>query len=125
MKIEEIKQCVSEINKIVTSELWFDLELNYYRKNLIQLIGSIDLTYGYTLSIDFNEVFFVSMPVDWKTNTQNGFLFLLEGEELKEISLKFKIEIGFYVFKFMTEDQVCVYISSKEISFINKKRDFE
>lgn len=110
---------VDELNQIVSASLWFDFTILSYQKGNLEIGGSIDLLYGYTLKITFTDVFFISMAADWKTDTEKPFLYVLSlsGDEFMQINMLYEIEIGYEVFKIQPEDAKPYYVAAKSINF--------
>lgn len=104
MSIEEILCEVEVINEILKMSLWMDFEIKRYSEGKLTIYGGVDLLYSHSIEISFEDVFFVSLPFEWKTDTKAEVLHLLEGEASKAINLKFMVEQGYHIFKFMAED---------------------
>ncbi|MDQ0271329.1 hypothetical protein [Cytobacillus purgationiresistens] len=119
MDIEEVKLVVQEINDFIKSGLWFDFEIKQYLDGELSLHGGLSLSYP-DIEIKFKDIFFVSLPMMWKTDTKETILNILEGEAEREISEKFQVEYLHYIFKFTPEDYPsnfgCI-IAAKEISY--------
>lgn len=110
---------VDELNRIVSANTWFDFTILSYQKGNLEIGGSIDLLYGYTLKITFVDVFFISMAADWKTDTRKPFLYLLSSSryEFMQINVLYQIEMGYEVFKIQPEDAIPYYVAAKSINF--------
>ena len=120
MNASEIKVVVGKINSFIQQGLWLDFEVCQYSKNKLTLIGGIDLIYSHDIEIYFEDVFFVSLPMEWKTDTKRNVFQLLEGEDAKTVNIRFKVEQGYHIFKFTPEDYPddfgCL-IGAKSISY--------
>ncbi|BCN29443.1 hypothetical protein [Anaeromicropila herbilytica] len=82
----------------------YGLILRYYSNSDMKIIGGEDLFYTHEIEIIFRDVFFVSLPMEWKTNTKKTVFELLEGENAKKINILYKVEQGYYILKFAPED---------------------
>lgn len=124
MNINEIRKVVADINHYAKKQLWLDFEVNQYLNRKMTVIGSIDPSSTPNIEIHFEDIFFVSLPTEWNTDTSVSILVLPEGEEAFLINKKFQVEQGYYLFKFIPEyypDEFGCLIASKKISFLNKK----
>ena len=125
MNIEHIICVVNEINDYIKKQMWLDFEVLSYENYTLSIIGSIDISSEHDIKIIFNDVSFISMPFEWKTDTSVEALILVTGEEAVIMNRKFQVERGHYIFKFVPEsflgDFGC-YLAAKTISYqINKK----
>lgn len=100
----EIKSVLKEVNNFLTGQLWMDFEIIEFSKNVLKIIGSIDISASPTMELIFEDVYFVSSPFNWKTDTSKTVISLLDGEEAKGINLKFQVEQGYHVIKIWPED---------------------
>lgn len=119
MNIEEVKLVVQEINEFIKCGLWFDFEIKQYIDGELTIYGGLSLSYP-DIEIKFRDIFFVSFPMMWKTDTTETILNVLEGEDEKEISEKFQVEYLHYIFKFTPEDYPSNFgclIAAKELSY--------
>ncbi|MBW7473868.1 hypothetical protein K0T92_03815 [Paenibacillus oenotherae] len=119
MNIEEVKLVVQEINDFISSGLWFDFEIKKYFDGELSLYGGLSLSHP-DIEIKFKDIFFISLPMIWKTDTKETILNVLEGEDEKETSEKFQVEYLHYIFKFTPEDYPSDFgclIAAKEISY--------
>ena len=99
-----ISLIIDKINNHIRKEQWFDFEIIKYGQNELFVGGGKSLSYPYELEIHFKDVCFVSVPVEWRTDTSNNVLFILEGEEAYKVNRKFQVEQGYHVFKFVPEE---------------------
>lgn len=104
MNVIEIKNVVEKLNSFIQKGLWLDFEVCQNSKNKLTLHGGIDLLYSHDIEIRFEDVFFVSLPMEWKTDTKSTVVQLLEGEDAKAVNIRFKVEQGYHIFKFTPED---------------------
>lgn len=120
MDIEQAKQTIARLNHYLQQQLWFDFELIEYRQRRLVVIGSIDTTVHHNVEIWFKDVFFVSLPLEWKTDTSNPPLSLLEGEEAVRTNVRFQIEVAYHIFRFSPEDYPSDFgclIGARELGF--------
>lgn len=113
---------VNEINLIIERQLWMDFQVTNYDGYSLTIVGCLSLSFPdqYEIKIYFRDVFFVSLPMDWKTDTSKIVLSLLEADEAGEINWKFQVESGYHIFRFKPEDYPddfgCL-IGAREISY--------
>jgi hypothetical protein len=121
MEKNDVKKVVDEINNYIQKGLWLDFEVSQYSKNKLMITGSIDPSNPHDIEINFEDVFFVSLPLEWKTDTTKTVLHILEGEDAKALNLRFQVEQGYQIFKFSPEDYPddfgCI-IGAKAISYL-------
>ncbi|MDQ1236121.1 hypothetical protein QE450_003619 [Paenibacillus sp. SORGH_AS306] len=127
MEKHEVEQIVKEINKYIEKELWFDFTVISLIKNEIIIQGGLSLTYP-EIEIRFKDIFFTSLLMDWNTDTRNGSLYVLDGEEATQMNLKLKVERSHFIFKFVAEEyseEVELLIVAKQISYrlLTTKKD--
>ena len=114
---EEIKNIVTQIDKEIRKEKWFDFHvLNYYGSRLT-IGGSVDLTYYHKLEIVFEDVFFVSgVFAGWRSDTSDEVIILPANE--KDLNQKFEIEQGYQLFIIRAEDYKNNFVvAAKNLSF--------
>jgi hypothetical protein len=102
--INDVKKIVDKINEFINGRLWLDFEMIQYQNHVLTITGSIDTSYPYDIEIKFEDIFFISLPIEWKTDTSKVVLKVLEGEEAISINKRFQVEQGYYIFKFIPED---------------------
>lgn len=111
---------IREINTFLQRELWFDFEIMEYKNSRLMLFGSVDATYRHDIEIYFHDVFFVSAPMEWQTDTSTPPLELVKGEEADRLNINFQVEHGFYIFRFNPEyypREFGCFIAAKEIKY--------
>ncbi|WP_417129420.1 hypothetical protein [Ruthenibacterium lactatiformans] len=104
MEKKEIESVLKEVNDYLSEQLWMDFEIIQYSKNSLKVIGSIDISDVPTMELIFEDVYFISAPFNWKTDTSKTVISLLHGEEAKRINLKFRVEQGYHIIKIQAED---------------------
>lgn len=125
MQKNEVESVVGKINEFLIKQMWMDFEVTQYKDYELLITGSLDSTTTISdIEIRFQEVFLVSLPFSWQTDTSQVAFMLLSDIEAKEINRRFKIEQGNYIFKFIPEDYPSdfgCYVAAKSISMrINK-----
>ncbi|GIO67640.1 hypothetical protein [Paenibacillus cookii] len=120
METLETKKVVEDINTFIRSQLWLDFEVLQYDKQKLTIIGSIDISNMHDIEIVFEDIFFVSLPIEWKTDTSRQVLSILEGEKAIILNKKFQVEQGYSIFAFAPEDypdDFGCYVCAKKITF--------
>lgn len=120
MNTSSMIKVLVEINEFLQEQMWLDFEVMEYKKNRLTIIGSIDISTQHNIEIYFEEISFISLPMEWKTDTSEIVLTLLEGDKAITLNKKFQVEQGFHIFKFKPEDYTddfgC-YVGAKNISY--------
>lgn len=120
MSKADCQAIIKEINIFLQKELWFDFEVVRYQDQKLTIIGSIDPSSHHNIEIYFEDIFFVSLPMEWKTDTAKNILSIIEGDDAIELNKKFQVEIGYHIFRFAPENYLenfgCL-IAAREISY--------
>ena len=113
-----VKNKIDQINALISQNPWMDMEILNLKSNNLTVSGSIDFTYGHSIEIMFEEVFHMSLNSEWKSDTAQPVLHLVEGEEAIQIYQKHQIEQGNFVFKIIAEGfDTPFYIAAKALNF--------
>ena len=104
MTEQEIKIVVHQINDYLSEQLWMDFEIAEYSKYVMRIIGCLDFSGQPNLEIIFHDVFFASAVFAWTTDTARQVVELIEGEEARQINMKFHVEQGYHLIRFQAED---------------------
>ncbi len=104
MNREEAKRRVSDINSHLQQMPWQDFEVMEYQGDTMILMGSIDTSSSHDIEIRFDGVFFVSLPMEWKTDTSIPPLSLLQGDDATVLNRRYQVEQGHHIFRFAAED---------------------
>ena len=104
MEENEIRDVLEQFNDYLKEQLWMDFEIIEYSKTELRIIGSIDISNKPNIELIFKDVFFVSAPFNWKTDTSKKVGMLLSGEEAKKINLKYQVEQGYHIIKIQPDD---------------------
>ena len=121
-RMNELKETVDKINKLIRTQLWFDFE-TLTLENDLKVAGGLDLFYptpdDYDLLITFSNVFYISSLTRWRTDTSKNCIRVLEDEEFFAMNTKHQIEQGNYVFSIFAEDheEGLYYIIAENISY--------
>ncbi|WP_135552679.1 hypothetical protein [Paenibacillus cymbidii] len=104
MDIVEANRLVTEINNYLQKALWFDFEIKKYADLELVIHGGISLYQGTDIEIIFKDVFYMSLPTDWSSDTSKVVLLVKESIDLRYSDPKFKETYFHYVFEFIAED---------------------
>ena len=120
MDEEQARRAVDEINAHLLQMPWLDFEVMEYRGETLVVRGSLDTSTSHDVEIKFKGVFFVSLPVEWKTDTRRPPLAVMMAEEAAALNRRFQVEQGNHIFQFTPEDypqEFGCLICAREISF--------
>lgn len=117
---------VKKINNLIMSQLWFDFEVIEYTLSKLKVIGSIDPSSSPDIEIIFHDVFCVSLPMEWQTDTQKEVFKIAENEEAIKLNKRYKVEQGYTPFLFTPEDypkDFYCFIAAKSVNYkiLNKE----
>jgi hypothetical protein len=117
----QVMRVVDNINQHVCQQPWCDFEVKEYRGTKLVVTGSLDVSAAHMFEVWFEGVFFVSMPMEWKTDTSRPPLALLVGEDAAAVNRRFCVERGHHIFRFTPEDYPddfgCL-VGAREIGFV-------
>lgn len=120
MTKQEIKNVLAEINGYLETQPWMDFEVIEYSRNVLKMIGSLDISSSPDIEIVFKDIFFVSTVFNWKTDTSRKAISLMEGDGARKINIKFQVEQGYHLVRFQAEDYPddlgCIF-GIKEVTF--------
>ena len=71
MEENRAKRAVDDINTYLQQNPWFDFEIMEYGGDTLVVMASLDTSAPHDLEIRFKGVFFVSLPMEWKTDTSS------------------------------------------------------
>src|SRR5258708_4306012 len=120
MTADEVRTMVETIDRTVRKMPWIDFEVKHYLGNELIIMGSLDSSASRDIEIIFMDVFFVSMPIAWKTDTSKTVLTLVNGEATVVINKRFQVEQGHHIFRFMPEyyaDDFYCLVAAKTITW--------
>ena len=115
-----IEALVEEINAFLMQKLWMDFEVMQYTGYELVIMGSLDISNPHDIEIRFNDVSFISLPIQWQTNTSKTVFEIVKGEKAMELNQKFQVEQGYIIFKFFPEDyeaEFGCFIAAKELQY--------
>lgn len=124
MDEENVRRTLGQINQMLQRRPWLDFEVAEYRGGELLVVGSMDTTAPHDVEIRFKDVFFVSLPIEWKTDTTKPPLALVMGEEAIRLNLRFQVVRGHHIFRFTPEDYTVDFsclVCAKEISAADMK----
>lgn len=104
---------------------WLDFEVADCTPQTVVLRFGIDLSVQEVCEIRFQEIFFVKVLMAWHTDTGNGILSLLQGDEMRSVNADHEIEHGFHLFTFQPEDlsdRARCIIAAKTFSWFDPAR---
>ena len=119
MSNEEVLFEIKKINDYLARCSWMDFEFCQMNGFKIVMAGSIDQSYSkYAINIEFEHPNYVSSLFSWQADTSKTFIALANNEEAVDISGKFNIEHGNYIFKIYAESfkPVPMFIAAKKIA---------
>ncbi|CAA6811072.1 MAG: Unknown protein [uncultured Sulfurovum sp.] len=120
--MNDLEKKIQHINSLISSQLWFDFEVHACSRQTVKILGGLDLLSNkHDLEIVFKEVFFVSCPMEWKSDTSLTVLSIIEGDRKLEINKHFQVEQEHILFEFLAEDYdkdfSCI-LSAKFVDYI-------
>ena len=111
----EAARLVDLCNQVIMGELWLDIELKKCTPLALELECGIDLTAGPDFTILFQDIFYVSTLMSWRTDTSKPPMRLLVGDEACDINLRYRVEQGYHLFalkpKYSSDDAQCLIIA--------------
>jgi hypothetical protein len=90
----------------------------------LTLHGSIAPSSAPDFVITFDRVFFMSLPLEWKTDTSREVVGVLTGASAEEVNLRFRVEQGNTLFSFRPEnypDDFRCLIGARSVSWCGKE----
>lgn len=99
---------VGEIDRVLRSYPWMDLEIDTFQHGELVLRGGVALDTSVTpdLFLHFEDVFFVIAPSAWKTDTETTVLTAHDGSEaLVPLKLPYRVDLGYQIFQLRPEDR--------------------
>ncbi|HEY1137263.1 MAG TPA: hypothetical protein VGE64_07220 [Xanthomonadaceae bacterium] len=104
MERAEALSVIGHINAFIQSQPWLDFDVVEYRHARLVVGGALSSSYSPDIEIEFRDVFFMSLPMAWHTDTSTPPLSLVEGDEARELNLRFHAEQGHHIFQFLSEE---------------------
>lgn len=118
----ELNIIIEQLNSIISKENWLDMEVQNLSGGVLVVAGSTDFTYGHSLEIEFHDVFYMSLNMEWKTDTSKPVFHNLDYNESLSLNSKFQIEKGFSIVKIIAEDfSEPFYVAAKSLFFNTDK----
>jgi len=105
MNKEEVLTELKRINDYLGDCLWMDFELNVANSFKIAIIGKISQSYNQSdIEIYFEHPHFITSPFSWTTDAAKPFISLCTGDKEADINMKYRVELGNYLFEINAED---------------------
>ncbi len=127
-----MQEIIQKINDVIGHQEWFDFSLKYYSASKLIIVGGTSLEYYHEIEIIFSDLFFISCGTEWKTETSEEVLYILEGQEAYDFNVKNNIQQGYTIFEFQTDDfDANFQVAAKSIEYklgkvyYYKKEDLE
>ncbi len=116
----KVAEVVRAINQYLSSHLWFDFAVEDYKPYRLTVIGGIDLSAPPLIEVWFEEVVFISGPLEWGTDTSSPALSVHSG--LVALSSHETVDVaqGFHLFRFAPDYPVApngFVVTAREIGF--------
>lgn len=123
METNDIREKAIEIDTAIRKNPWMDFEVIKYDNQELIVAGNLSPSYPNRpgqIEIIFNDVFFISLPISWKTDTSAQVFSIVDGDDAISINKFFRVEQGYQIFKFKPEyheeDFGCL-IGAKKIAY--------
>lgn len=104
MQLVEAKVIVDELNNLLSEKPWFDFQVKKYSDYELVIHGGISLYQRVDLIIIFTDVFFMSIPTGWQTDTSDLVLHVREPQDERYSDPKFRESNHHLIFEFTPED---------------------
>jgi hypothetical protein len=120
MNEQQVKQAVDEINAYLQRQPWCDFEVMEYQGDTLIIMGSLDTTAPHDVEVQFKGISFLSLPMEWKTDTAAPPLAVVQGEDACRLNGRFQVEQGHHLFGFRPEgypEGFSCLICAREISY--------
>lgn len=114
-------ETVHVIDSAIRQYPWMDFEVIECSRWKLRVSGALDPSGEDDIQIEFKDIAAVSLPTEWKTDTNRVTFAELTGEAAVRFNLGFRIERGYTLFQFVAEDceSPCV-VAAKSVSFQHK-----
>ena len=105
MDSDPVDDIVNEVNSYVARHPWMDFSVWSYRDVELEVSGSLDESYWSDLRIVFTGVCWACIRFQgWHSKTSHPVLLRVDGSEAYAVNVRFQIEVGHHLFKFIAED---------------------
>ncbi len=116
-----MENTVNKINNIASEYIFLEFSIFSYKSGILIIAASEDFSYYHNFEIHFENVFAIIGNVNWKVDTQKDIIKIISTtNEGITLNKKYKIEKGFSIFRFVSEDELINYIVAENISFKNE-----
>lgn len=119
----DLQARTEELNRRLMTYPWLDFEVWVFDARKLTICGSISTSRPGDIFIDFHDVFMLSAPFQWRTDTSKEVLRLLDDSDPS--NLTFKIEYGYHVFRFQPEyfpPEFGCYVAAQNLTWREKIR---
>lgn len=93
MPTSNLVQRVRNIDEQLRKYPWIDFEVWEYAGSDLKVVGCLDTSDPYDVELRFVDVSFVSIPMEWKTNTSDVVISVATGEIERQLNLRFQNEV--------------------------------
>ena len=116
-----MNEIIDKINRRVKDFKYLEFSIFSYSGHQLTIVGSQDILYYSSFEINFHNVFAIMCKSDWKADTTNDCITILNtGEEFHDFNLKYGVEVGFSIFKIISEDGELFFVIAEGISFVER-----
>lgn len=112
---------IQRIYEIISERFYLEFKFYSYDNNNLTIVGSEDLLYFHEFEINFKNVFAISAPSFWRLKDNMNVIELLnQAPEMRDLNLRYRVEQGNKIFKFVTDDNVPCYIICEDVEVEEK-----
>jgi len=126
-ELQIVHDTVERLNWRLSQEHWFDFEVVSCNEDEVVVRGGIDLSLPPMLVVRFQRVSFVSLLMEWRTDTDRPSLALVEGAAEKALRLRLQAERGTHIFRFQPEyypDDFGCIVAARSIEVVAGEYDY-
>lgn len=117
---------VKKLNNYLKKQLWMDFELDNIDPGTVVLFGYWDELGETKIEIKFKEPHMISCNLLLKYEGKKDFIEIVEGEEARQINMKYGVIIGNNIFRIAGADiEADMFIVAKEIEVCIWDSDYQ
>ena len=119
MKKEAVLSEIEKANAYLAKCLWMDFEFCRLDGFKVFMAGRIDQSYNEcAINIYFEQPHFILSLLFWQSDSNKPFIQLCTDEETAEMSVRYRVEEGNYIFKINAEgfENPPIFIGAKNIA---------
>lgn len=117
-RVMDTKEKIENINNYIGRFVFYELSILTFKDGVLVIAGSDDFLYYHNIEIVFTEVSTIICNSMFKLNTELKSINILEDiQEMRDVNLKYRVEIGNIIFKIIDEDACVYYIIAKNIDY--------